>query len=397
MFFRLYRYSLMRTMRQKITIFWNLIFPILLGTLFQIAFGNYTDKTIMFHQIPVAYVEGEEADENFTMLLDTLETENELIQVQSVEEKEAERLLEEDKVKGIFYNGRILETGGKREEKEKVKTEEEGLEIFLTVKEEGISQSILSIILEQFERTRATFTRIGKENPAAIQEAAKVLEEECQYLKEGSVMDTPANSVTDYFYSLIAMHCLMGATIGLMSATEFKANLNPLGTRRVVTGTRRFGILLPDLAANITIQFFYMLFFIGYLTYVLDVHLGDRWGLLLLTVLMGDILGIVLGFLIGVLGKLRYNVKEGLCIMIMMVSSFFSGLMMAGMLRVVETYAPFFNRINPAALIVRALYSLNIYDTYDQYIRCMGNMLLLILILGGGAFGLVRRERYASI
>lgn len=383
-------------MRQKITIFWNLIFPILLGTLFQIAFGNYTDKTVLFHQIPAAYVEGTEADENFAMLLDTLETENELIQVQSVEQEEAERLLKEDKVKGIFYNGKISEDGEKKAGKEKEKAEE-GSGIFLTVTEEGMSQSILSTILEQFERASATFTRIGSENPAAVSEAAKVLQEECQYLKEGAVMDTPANSVTDYFYSLIAMHCLMGATIGLMSATEFKANLNPLGTRRVVTGTRRFGILLPDLAANITIQFVYLLSSIVYLTYVLDVHLGDRWGLLLLTVLMGDILGIVLGFFIGVLGKLQYTIKEGLCIMIMMVSSFFSGLMMAGMLRVVETYAPFFNRINPAALIVRALYSLNIYDTYDQYILCMGNMLLLILILGGGAFGLVRRERYASI
>ena len=83
MFFRLYKYNLIRYGRQKIMIFWNLLFPIILGSLFHVAFGSYMEKEVAFHQIPVACVEEEKADENFTALLKSLE-EDEMIEVQFV-------------------------------------------------------------------------------------------------------------------------------------------------------------------------------------------------------------------------------------------------------------------------------------------------------------------------
>lgn len=384
MFGRLYKYNLIRYGRQKIMIFWNLIFPIILGSLFQIAFGNYTEEEVIFHQIPVACVEEEKSDENFTALLKNLEKE-EMITVEFVEEKEAEALLREEKVEGIYWN------------KKESSTAESGEEIVLVVSEQGMNQSILSTILEKYEQIKAAFVNIGKEHPEKIQAAAAQLTEECQYLREGSVLREPVNNILDYFYSLLAMNCLMGATAGLMSAVEFKANLSDLAARQVVTGTRRFGILLPNLAAKITIQFGYLVFSLCYQMFALNIPLGNQWGFVLLTLFVGDILGIVFGFFIGVLGKMKYSVKESFCIMFMLVSSFFSGLMVAGIMRVIERYVPIFNRINPASLIVKSLYSLNIYDTYEKYFQCMGNMLLLILALGAGAFMMVRRERYASI
>ncbi len=81
----------------------------------------------------------------------------------------------------------------------------------------------------------------------------------------------------------------------------------------------------------------------------------------------------------------------------MLGSSFFSGLMVGGMPRLMETYVPVFNHINPATLITKALYSLNMYGNLAQYAQSMGKMGLLILTLSIGAFLLVRRERYASI
>lgn len=383
MFFRLYKYNLIRYGRQKIMIFWNLLFPIILGSLFHVAFGSYMEKEVAFHQIPVACVEEEKADENFTALLKSLE-EDEMIEVQFVKKEEGEKLLREEKVEGIFFNRR------------KSSSENEG-EIVLVVSNQGMNQSILSTILEQYEQIKTTFVHIGTEHPEKIQAAVRQLEEESSYLSEGSVLKEPVSLVLDYFYSLLAMNCLMGATAGLMSAVEFKANLSDLAARQVVTGTRRFGVLLPNLAAKITIQFVYLVFSLFYLTFALDVPLGNQWGLILLTLLMGDILGIVLGFFIGVLGKMKYSVKESLCVMFMLASSFFSGLMIAGVMRFMETYVPIFNRINPATLIVKSLYSINIYDSYGRYIQNMGTMFLMILALGAGAFALVRRERYASV
>ncbi len=381
MFFRLYKYSLMRSVRDRMTLFWSLIFPVILGSLFAVAFGSYTDKEVLFHQVPVAYVQEEGADENFSLLLETLEKDNGLVQVEKVTEKEAEKLLREGDVEGIFKNGMA---GGENT-------------ISLVVTGQGMNQTILKSVLEQYERTRGTLLKIGKERPEGIAKAAAALEEDFSYLQEGGLGDAASNSVLDYFYSLIAMDCLMGATVGLMCAVEFKANLSPLAARRMAAGTSRFLLLWPDLAAKVTMQFVYLIFSASYLIFVLDVPLGDQWGFLLLTLFVGSMMGVVLGFFIGVCGRMAYPVKEALCIMVMMVSSFFSGLMIDGIQRFVERYVPAFARVNPATLIAKACCSLNIYDTYGRYLENMGMMLALTAALAAGAFLIVRRERYAGI
>lgn len=381
MFFRLYKYSLMRSVRDRMTLFWSLIFPVILGSLFAVAFGSYTDKEVLFHQVPVAYVQEEGADENFPLLLETLEKDNGLVQVEKVTEKEAEKLLREGDVEGIFKNGMA---GGENT-------------VSLVVTGQGMNQTILKSVLEQYERTRGTLLKIGKERPEGIAKAAAALEEDFSYLREGGLGDAASNSVLDYFYSLIAMDCLMGATVGLMCAVEFKANLSPLAARRMAAGTSRFLLLWPDLAAKVTMQFVYLIFSASYLIFVLDVPLGDQWGFLLLTLFVGSMMGVVLGFFIGVCGRMAYPVKEALCIMVMMVSSFFSGLMIDGIQRFVERYVPAFARVNPATLIAKACCSLNIYDTYGRYLENMGMMLALTAALAAGAFLIVRRERYAGI
>ncbi len=382
MFFRLYKYSLLCSARERLFIFWNLIFPIILGSLFQIAFGSYTEKEVLFHKIPVAYVEEEGADENFAQLLKTLETDNDLVQVQTVEKDEAEQLLREEKVEGIFYNEAVKQTE---------------TEISLVVQEQDINQSILSSILEQYERTYATLLTIGKEYPQGIQAAAALVEEEIEYLEESSIGAASNNDMLNYFYSLIAMNCLMGTTTGLACAMKFKANLSALAARRVIAGISRFRVLWPDLAANISLQFLYVVFSVCYLMFVLHVPIGDQWGFLLLTIFVGTLLGIFLGFFVGVAVRLPYNAKEALCILIMMVSCFFSGLMADGMQRLIDRYVPVFAHINPSSLIVKSFYSLNIYDTYGRYLENMGTMAILILVLAVGSFVVVRRERYASI
>lgn len=53
-----FKYSLLRLMRNKANLFWILIFPIVLGCLFKVAFSNITESE-SFHTIPVALVSDE--------------------------------------------------------------------------------------------------------------------------------------------------------------------------------------------------------------------------------------------------------------------------------------------------------------------------------------------------
>lgn len=377
MFLRLYKYGLLTCLRQKMMVFWSLLFPVALGTLFQMSFGGSMDS-IEFHRIPTAYVAEEGADETFTELLESLEKDSELVEVRTVTKEEAVRLLKEKEVDGIFYNSK-----------------KDG--VTLTVTEQDMNQSILSSILEQYECTFSTFATIGKEAPEKIHAAVAVLEEESKYFREDNISDTPKSNMMDFYYSLVAMNCLMGATAGVACAGNFKANLSDLGARRVIASTNRFRVLFSDLAAYVTMQFLYTSVSIGYLLYVLKAPFADYPGMILLIAFLGNVLSVFLGFFIGLLGGLKETVKEGISVMFMLVSSFLSGLMLEGMYRIVDHYAPIIHRINPASLIVRALRSLDIYDTYDIYVQCAVSLVALTILLGAGAYAMVRRERYASI
>jgi ABC-2 type transport system permease protein len=77
--------------------------------------------------------------------------------------------------------------------------------------------------------------------------------------------------------------------------------------------------------------------------------------------------------------------------------SFLSGLMFGGLKYVIEEKIPIINRLNPATVITDALYSLNIYDTYDRYITCMITLVIYCVIFCSASYFITRRESYASL
>ena len=59
--------------------------------------------------------------------------------------------------------------------------------------------------------------------------------------------------------------------------------------------------------------------------------------------------------------------------------------------------APWFNEINPAALISDSFYCLNVYSDYDRYIQKNITMLILSVLLAVIGLILTRRRKYASL
>ena len=59
--------------------------------------------------------------------------------------------------------------------------------------------------------------------------------------------------------------------------------------------------------------------------------------------------------------------------------------------------APWFNKINPAAVICDSLFSLNIYEDFERYNRCVLTMLIMVAIFIALGFIFTRRRKYASL
>lgn len=378
MFFRLFFYSIKRQLRDKELVFWNLCFPIILGTLFVVTFGGYMQKEEVFLTVETAYVCEEGKNAGFEEMLDTLqEGEEPLLSVKTCSMEEAKRLLLEEEVHGIFVN--------------------EADDVHLYVKEQGITESILKTILSRYQQSEAMMMKILNEHPEKLEELLDGMREEVSYVTEEKYTDASMDSMMEYYYALIAMSCLYGCFAGVVCAVSNKADITPLGARRCIASTNRFAALAADLVSAFVLQFCYTTIAVLYLKYVQKISFGDKMPYLLLVVAAGAWIGIATGFFIGSIGKAKEGTKTGLALSITMLECFLSGLMVGNMYHVVQRICPVINKINPAALIVNALYSLDIYSDYRRFWQNMEIIGIISLLLIIGGFWVVRRERYASI
>lgn len=377
MFFRLCLYSMKRLLREKELLFWNLCFPLILGTLFAVTFGGNMENSEIFHSIKAAYIE-EEADDSFVEVLKELSKgDNALLDAVPMEYEEAKRQLKGGEIKGIFEN-------------------KDG-EVSLVVKEQGISQSILKLVAQQYTQRKEALMEIGSRHPENLEKVIGKIRKNVDILQEKSFTDGNMDVMNGYFYALIAMTCLYGCFGGIKCACDNKADLSALAARRNIASTNRFLVLAADLVVYLLQVFMSTMIAVVYLKYVMKVSFGSQIPQMMLVTLVGSFVGIAMGFFIGTFPKMKEDSKLGLAVGLTMLECFLGGLMVGSMYHIIHAICPLLNKINPAALIVDALYSLDIYSNYSRYSENLVILTGIALLLCICGYLNVRRERYASI
>lgn len=378
MFFRLFKYNVIRNVRSKEILCWDFFFPILLGTLFFVTFGNSMDKSELFQEIPVAYVEENAADTEFSGVLQQIEEGDEpWVDVTKTTFSDAKELLADGEVEGIYYNS--------------------GEGITLYIEESGIEPSILKAVLESYQREYSTIATVAATHPELLDAVLEGVEQQADMITDETYTDGKMDDMMSYFYALIAMSCLYGCFMGVNCAVESKADLTAVAARRVAASTDRFVTLAADISSALLLQFICSAWALIYLKYVLKVEMGNKLPYLMLLVFVGAYIGVATGFFIGSFGKQSRGTKSGIAIAVTMLECFFSGLMVANMYYVIQEYCPLLNKINPASLLVDAMYSLDIYPTLGRFYQNLSILLVIAVLLSIGSFLAVRRERYASL
>lgn len=377
-----FKYALLRLMRNKANMFWILVFPIVLGCFFKIAFSNITASE-SFHTIPVAVVEGDNADATaFHTMIEQLsgDSEDAMLSATFCDDKKARTLLEKGKVDGIFYTTDTVE-----------------LAVNSDLSDASINQSILQSLLTQYYLNRDLIVQILTTNPGNIESLVDSIGQSVDTRKEVSLTRNNTDTYDQYFYNLIAMACLYTAMGGINLAINNSANLSSLAARKTIAPAKRAALIGTELLAIILFESLLNMVSFLFIVTVLGIHMTTHLGLAMLTILISTTFSITFGMFLGCVGPKSEGGKTGLMFAVVMPLCFLSGLMMGTMRMVVEKYAPFVNRINPAALISDSFYALNNYDTLTRY---TGNILTLLLMTS--LFLIIsilvtRRKTYASL
>lgn len=378
MFIRDFLYTIKILMRAKVSLFWTLVFPILLATFMYMAFGNIYEQDEMFSNIKVAVVTEDESANGLNYMLDALsDGDDALLSVTRMSESDAEKLLADEEVEGIIYTD----------------------DVKLTVAESSVDASILETVLseyKQYEHALMDIYKDGTEPKGDMSNLVEKLSEQRSYYTEKSSTEGSQNVYNNYFYAIFAMSCLFASLSSIEMMSNLQANVSATGKRKNVSPQRKMTFVLAEFAALLLIHFVVEVISFIYMSCI-GVDFGGRVWEILLTLFVGCFIGLAIGVIVGAISKLAEGTKIGIVIGISMVMSILSDLCINGVKYEIQQHVPIINKLNPAALISDSFYALNVYSDHQVFTENIVIMTIEAVVLIAVGILMVRRNRYASV
>ncbi len=371
MFFHIFKYELLKRIRQKEGLFWTLLFPIILSTLFYFAFGNL-GNTEKFEKINIGIVQNDVTDKN---LLDAIKKSDMFILTYTSQE-DANKLLENNSIIG-YLSG-----------KEKVD---------ITIKNTGLQQSMLKMFMDKYSQVNSTVSSIYMLNPKGVsQEFLGSLNTPESFIENKPISSSNDNNVV-YFYALIAMSCLFAATFGAHDVIGIQANQSTEAARLSIAPTHKLKIFFAKIFSTMVLQFSSILIVLAYITQILKVDFGNSMGNVILLSLVATLTGITFGTALSSLLVVKENTKIGIISSTVMLSSFLSGLMSVDVKYMIKLAFPPISYVNPASIITDGFLSLYYYSSLDKYFECLILLLAFSFVFSTITYLVLRRQKYASI
>lgn len=387
MFIRDFLYTIKIMVRGRVSIFWTLVFPLLLATFMYMAFGNIYEQDEMFRNIKVAVVTEDESANGLNYMLDALsDGDDALLSVARMSESDAEKLLADEEVEGIIYTD----------------------DVKLTVAESSVNASILETGLSEYKQYEHALMDIYKDGIGLQQymsgtsgvddmsDLVEKLSEQRSYYTEKASTEGSQNVYNNYFYAIFTMSCLFASLSSIEMMGNLQANVSATGKRKNVSPQRKMTFVLAEFAALLIIHFVVEVISFIYMSCI-GVDFGDRVWEILLTLSVGCFIGLAIGVIVGAISKLAEGTKIGIVIGISMVMSILSDLCINGVKYEIQQHVPIINKLNPAALISDSFYALNVYSDHQVFTENIVIMTIEAVVLIAVGILMVRRNRYASV
>lgn len=385
MLLRLFYYKLKEGLRDKSFLGWNLIFPFLLGTVFYAALGHlyneelnepiniviekmdntealhgeWLKKTMPEDQLNLDYVKN--MPTAYDMMNETLskieyDDGTKMFDIKNVDKKEAEKLLEDDKIEAIINPY----------DYENIKME---------IKKNGIKQSILTSIV------------------TAFREGIDIKE----YVKTSGLQGNNKDPYVQYFYNILAMISVMTSCGVMLSVIKTQANYSAIGIRVESSPVSRVLQSFCSMLAMSFLQIVILIVSIIYYVYVLKVNFGCSIKYIFITSMCAAFMGCSLGYMVACVGNASEGLKNAILVGFVTGGGFLAGLMKGDMYIVVEKKLPLINRINPSSIITNAFYTLNMYGANAKYTKSIITMFAYSIIFISVGMIFRGRRGYASI
>lgn len=384
MFIHNLKYSLKTLFKNKMLIFWTFAFPIILGTLFNMAFKDI-ESSEKLDIINIAIINTEEFKKNkmYKEIFDNLSDENNqdrLFNIKYVNLEEAQNLLNDNEIDGfITFTDKFK----------------------ITVKSSGINETVLKTVTDEITQNELIFQNITKyeiQNGNYDPNIINIIQEK---LNNKTNIENISNDNLSYtmieFYTLISMTCLYGGILTMVSINNCLPDMSNKGKRVSIAPVKKSKLIFSSLLASYITQLIGLVLLFIFTIFVLKVDYGSNLPLIILLALTGSLAGLSLGIFISTIFKTNENTKTGIIISVTMLGCFFSGMMGITMKYIIDKNIPIINKLNPASMITDGFYSLYYYDTLTRYYTNIISLLIFAFLLITISILKLRRQKYDSI
>lgn len=380
MFKHIYKYRILSLVREKVVLFWSLVYPIVLAVMFYATFGSHIGSDSRFEPADICLVMEEGADtyENMPEVISSVEYSEgkKMFSVSECGIDKAEDMLEKGEVIGIV---RVSDT------------------IRVEVNGSGLYQSILKMFTDTYLRNMEVYKNLYTDAPERASVVEKIMSETGSALKESGISGAEADSQIQYFYSIIAMACLFGSFVGISLGNGLVANATPVAARKCISSAHRLTVICADMCAAFSIGFVEICMVTLFIRYGLKIDICPKPGFYILICFFGAIIGVAIGQFTAFIARGKNGVQIAISLSFSLVSSFLGGLMVGGIDYLIANVCPIVARINPASLITNSFYCLSVYSDYKRVAINIITLGVEAAVLTISSYLVSRRTRHESI
>ncbi len=382
MFFHNVKYNLKALFKNKGLIFWSFAFPIIMATLFNMAFGNW-EESEKFTSINIGIVTNEYFDNNiiaknvFNSLSDG---DNKIFNITYASKDEVTNLLTDKKIEGII--------------------EYTNSNPSIIINSNSVSSTIIKSVVDEIETNNTIFSDLIKSGKYASND----MEEQVNKIIErinSTTINTKDISVKKLdiavieYYSLLAMTCLYGGFIAMSAISNSLASASNRGKRVAISPIKKSTAILSSLCASFIVQLIGALLLLIYIN-IIGVNLHTNLISVFIITILGVLAGISIGLIVSVMINKSEDTKLGIIIAISMALSVLSGMTGVSLKYVIDSKIPFINKINPAAMITDGLYAVY-YENSARFLNNIISLIIFISLLIVISILYMRRKKYDNI
>ena len=383
------------SIRNTSSLFWVLAFPVILAALMLGIIGNlqdgYTAEAQHFAIVSDANWKASlGADELVSSLSKKPKAGSDdtqlLIPTTVASRAEADTRLDSQKDIGYLYAGSDGRVNMVLSDREAANIQSD------STASEGITVSILSASLVSFNQANSARSTLALPNTQILLQSGQQT-----YTKQIRLTHINPSMTAPYFFAVLAMACLIGASTAAEMIARTQPNLSALGARRASSPSSKWRQAAGAFLASWLFSAVSLLVAYIFVRTVCGVQTGGRDPIALVAIAVGTFMATAFGSMMGAIPKLSTETKVGLVIGIDCTLSAFIGLygsLAMDLNNAIQEHAPILHLINPVKQVSNLFYDIVYYDSLAPFARTCGILAIMAALFLTTCGLLLRKQRY---